>query len=151
MTKAARQAKLLQIVRSGEARTQTDMSRRLADYGIDVSQVTLSRDIRDLGLVKSADGYREGSKRTPVMPSEAMVRVLREFLTSVRTARNLVVAKTRAGGASVVASALDGADWPEVAGTVAGDDTIFLATSSDEDAVEVAERMVGAVEGRGEE
>jgi len=147
MTKAARQAKLLEIVRSGAVRTQSELTQRLADYGIDVSQVTLSRDLRELGLIKTADGYQESSEAgAPAGDPAALARVLREFVVSLRTARNLVVIKTRAGGANVVASALDAADWEEIIGTVAGDDTIFAAAGSAEDAVEAAERMVEAME-----
>ncbi len=99
--------------------------------GIQTSQVTLSRDIRELGIVKTPEGYRERNSIPPSEPPrENLRRVLQEFLRDVEVARNLVVLKTAPGGASAVALALDAEDWPELVGTVAGDDTVFAAAPS---------------------
>ena len=130
MTKAARQAQLLQIVRGGAIRTQRELLNAMASRGVEISQVTLSRDLRELGLVKTAAGYREPNQEAAPPPAEGLMRVLREFLIDVRPAQNLAVLRTKPGGAGPVAVALDRAAWPEVVGTVAGDDTIFVATPS---------------------
>ena len=85
--------------------------------------MTLSRDIRELGLVKTADGYRQIG-REPGGPGFASVAA--DFLLNIRMAANLVVLKTSPGNANSLAVALDRAQWPDVVGTIAGDDTILV-------------------------
>ncbi|MEZ5362588.1 MAG: hypothetical protein R2748_09720 [Bryobacterales bacterium] len=97
MSKAARQSLLLRIVRERSPRTQEEVASLLASRGVEVSQVTLSRDLRELGVVKAPEGYRE-PQATPRPPEEALLRTLREFVTAVETAQNLVVVKTNPGG-----------------------------------------------------
>jgi transcriptional regulator of arginine metabolism len=127
MRKAYRQAQILKLVRSRPVSTQEELAEKLAASGLDASQVTLSRDIRELGLIKTAAGYRPQTVAEPQPSSDNLRRVLQEFLRDLRLAQNLVVLKTVPGGAQPVARALDTEDWPEVVGTVAGDDTIFIA------------------------
>jgi transcriptional regulator of arginine metabolism len=103
--------------------TQEELARALKVVGIDATQVTLSRDIRELGLVKTAEGYREMGREAP---GAQLTTLAAEFLQDVRIAQNQVVLKTAPGHASSVAVALDGAEWPEVIGTIAGDDTILV-------------------------
>jgi transcriptional regulator of arginine metabolism len=127
MRKAYRQAQILKIIRSRSITTQEELAERLAATGVDASQVTLSRDIRELGLLKTAAGYRPHNDAEPQPSSDNLRRVLQEFLRDIREAQNLVILRTVPGGAQPVARALDTEDWPEVVGTVAGDDTIFIA------------------------
>ncbi|MBI1356121.1 MAG: ArgR family transcriptional regulator [Acidobacteria bacterium] len=140
MTKTRRQALLRNVVRRGGLRTQEELGEALAAHGVEVSQVTLSRDLRELGVVKTSEGYREPGALGPA-PLENLERVVREFLVDALPAQNLVVLKTNPGGAGPVAVALDRAGWPEILGTVAGDDTIFVATASADLALEAANRL----------
>ena len=122
MTKAYRQAQILKLLRSRRLHTQEDLAQALRSIGVPATQVTLSRDIREMGLLKTPQGY--------VSPPEIQVMsevepVIRELLQDVRTAQNLVVLRTRAGNANALAVALDNANWPEITGTVAGDDTVL--------------------------
>jgi len=130
MTKAARQARILEIIRGGSVRTQDALAARLNEQGVEVSQVTLSRDLRELGVVKSPEGYREAGAVPPPASEEQLARALRDFRTDCRAAANLVVLKTRPGAAGPLALALDRVGWAEIVGTIAGDDTIFVATAS---------------------
>jgi transcriptional regulator of arginine metabolism len=139
MTKNYRQGQILKLIRSKKITTQEELARELRADGIEATQVTLSRDIRELGLAKTADGYRE------ILPDSAgaeLGTVLSEFLLDVRLAQNIIVLKTSAGNANSLAVALDSEDWPEVAGTVAGDDTIFLACWDEQRAKAVQERLL---------
>ena len=140
MSKKARQALLLEIVRERTPRTQEEVVELMADRGVEVSQVTLSRDLRDLGVVKSPEGYREPGA-APRPSEDALLRTLRDFVVGVEAAQNLVVLKTNPGGAAAVALGLDRSGWEEIVGTVAGDDTIFAATASASAAKELAERL----------
>ena len=144
MSKTARQSLLLRIVRERTPRTQEEVAELLAGRGVEVSQVTLSRDLRELGVVKSPQGYREPGAAPPP-PEEALLRTLREFVVSVDTAQNLVVLKTNPGGAAAVALGLDRTGWPEIVGTGAGDDTIFAATASVAAAKRLAAKLHEAV------
>jgi transcriptional regulator of arginine metabolism len=123
MTKSFRHGQILKLVRSRSISTQEELARALKAVGIDATQVTLSRDIRELGLVKTADGYRELGRESPAVQFTVLAG---EFLQDVRLAQNQVVLKTAPGHASSVAVALDDAEWPEVIGTIAGDDTILV-------------------------
>jgi transcriptional regulator of arginine metabolism len=139
MTKNYRQGQILKLIRAKRITTQEELARELRTEGIEATQVTLSRDIRELGLAKTADGYRE------ILPDSAgaeLATVITEFLLDVRLAQNLVVLKTSAGNANSLAVALDSEEWPEVAGTVAGDDTIFMACWDEQRAKAVQERLL---------
>lgn len=128
MSKAFRHAQILKLVRSRSISTQEELAEKLAAAGAGAAQVTLSRDIHELGLVKTIDGYREPNALEPETSRDNLRRILQEFLRDVRMAQNLVILRTAPGGAQPVARALDAEDWPEIVGTVAGDDTIFVAT-----------------------
>ncbi len=141
MTKARRQATLLDVIRRRPVRTQGELGRALERRGVRASQVTLSRDLRELGVVKAPEGYREPLAAPPTSSDEALFRVLREFLVEATPAQNLVVLKTKPGGANAVALALDRASWDDIIGTVAGDDTILAATASNAKAKGVAKRL----------
>jgi transcriptional regulator of arginine metabolism len=123
MTKSFRQGQTLKLIRSRGIFTQDELARALKEVGIDATQVTLSRDMRELGLVKTTDGYRELERETQNLQFATLAT---EFLQDVRQAQNQIVLKTAPGHASSVAVALDDEEWPEIIGTIAGDDTILL-------------------------
>ena len=126
------------MIRSHAVHTQEDLAKFLRSVGIDSSQVTLSRDVRELRLVKTPEGYREiGRESGPQFELLAG-----EFLQDVKIAQNLVVLKTAPGHASSIAVALDNAEWPEVVGTVAGDDTILVITPDNSTAAKVSRRFL---------
>jgi transcriptional regulator of arginine metabolism len=123
MTKSFRHGQILQIIRGRSVGTQDELARALREKGIDATQVTLSRDIRELGLVKTTEGYRQLERETRNIQFSTLAA---EFLQDVRLAQNQVVLKTAPGHANSVAVALDDEAWPEVVGTIAGDDTILV-------------------------
>jgi transcriptional regulator of arginine metabolism len=124
MNKAFRQGQILKLIRTRRILTQEDLARELKQsQGIDTTQVTLSRDIRDLGLLKTPEGYRQ-LEAAPVGPELATVAA--ELLQDARVAQNLLVLRTSPGNANALAVALDNEDLPDVVGTIAGDDTILV-------------------------
>ena len=125
MNKSYRQGQILKIIRTRHPRTQEDLANALRAIGVPATQVTLSRDIRELGLVKTPGGYaRSVPEAQPTGPD--VIALAREFVKDIRVAQNLLVLRTPAGHANTVAVALDHADWPEITGTIAGDDTILV-------------------------
>lgn len=143
MRKAFRQAQIRKIITGGSVATQEDLAEKLAELGIPTTQATLSRDIRELGIVKTPQGYRESAPaNTPPRNRDNLRRVFREFLRDVQTAQNIVVIKTNPGSANTVALALDAENWPEIIGTVAGDDTIFAATAGPAAAKKLREKLL---------
>jgi transcriptional regulator of arginine metabolism len=147
MDKVYRRTQIVDLLRSEEVETQEDLRRKLVRRGIHVTQATVSRDIEELGLVKTRSGYRlpdaGGGPMAALQPTLAVV--LKEFMTDARQAGNLVVLKTRPGNAHSVAVALDANPWQEVVGTLAGDDTIFIATSSSHQAGMIRKRILALV------
>ncbi len=143
-----RRNQILDIIKSGKVTTQLDLRRRLAERGVHVTQATVSRDIEELGLVKTREGYRipEAGASPVAPPQPGLAVILKEFVRGVREAGNLVVIRTYSGTAQSVAVALDNAPWPEVVGTVAGDDTIFMATPGESEAKRVREHIMAYLE-----
>lgn len=138
MSKAYRQAQIQKLLRQQMVATHEELLQLLGRIGVETTQTTLSRDLRELGVVKTPQGYRleeEGSSGSG--PAADLNRVFREFLLDVRLAQNLVVIHTRPGSASAVAWAVDRAQSELVVGTIAGDDTLFVATPSPEAATEL--------------
>ena len=123
MNKNYRQSQILKLIRGRNLHTQDELARALRALKIPATQVTLSRDIRELRLVKTLEGYAESSPEDSA-PQFAMLAG--EFLQDVRSAQNLVVLGTAPGHANSVAVALDNEKWPEIVGTIAGDDTILV-------------------------
>ncbi|MCU1335574.1 MAG: transcriptional regulator, ArgR family [Bryobacterales bacterium] len=140
MNKSYRQGQILKLVRSRSLRTQEELARALRTVGVRATQVTLSRDIRDLGLVKTAEGYAQPADPAPAGPD--LGTVLREFLLDVRVAQNLLVLITPPAHASSVAEALDQAAWPEVTGTVAGDNTILVIAPTAKKAASLRDKLM---------
>jgi transcriptional regulator of arginine metabolism len=139
MNKSFRQGQILKIIRGKGVHTQEELARELNHLGIQTTQVTLSRDIRDLKLVKTADGYRQLTAET-VGP--LLTDVANEYLWDVRVAQNLVVLRTSAGTANSLAVAIDREEMQEVVGTVAGDDTVLVITPDTETADQFRKRML---------
>ena len=144
MNKTFRQGQILKLIRSRRILTQEDLAHELKDtFGIKTTQVTLSRDIRELGLLKTPVGYRQLS---PAAAGPELAGVAGELLQDVRTAQNLVVLRTSPGNANALAVALDKEEWPEIVGTIAGDDTILIVTPDASAASTLRERLLGFVQ-----
>lgn len=146
MNKTFRQGQILKLIRNGHILTQEDLARELKEsYGIKTTQVTLSRDIRELGLLKTQAGYRQvaASAGGPDLRT-----VTGEFLRDARVAQNLIVLRTSPGNANALAAALDKEEWPEVVGTIAGDDTILVVAPDAHTAAKLRDKLLGFVERR---
>jgi len=143
MTKTYRQGQILKLIRAKRISTQEDIAHELAKQGIAATQVTLSRDIRDLRLVKTRDGYQE---MAPEETGPEFALLAAEFLLDVLIAQNLVILKTSPGHANSVAVSLDGERWPGVVGTIAGDDTILVIAPDNPTAEAVQEKLLGMLE-----
>jgi transcriptional regulator of arginine metabolism len=129
--KTFRHGQILRLVSDGGISNQEELRRRLAAQRLRVTQATLSRDIQELRLVKTQGGYKSAT----TLPEESaplarLARALGEFLQDIRPAENLLVLKTPPSGAQPLAAAVDGAKFPEIAGTIAGDDTVLIITPS---------------------
>jgi transcriptional regulator of arginine metabolism len=127
MNKSYRQGQILKLLRERRLHTQDELAKALATQGIAATQVTLSRDIRELGLVKTADGYALAAAEASAAGPD-VATVAREFILDVRVAQNLLVVRTPPACANSLASALDRAEWPQLVGTIAGDDTVLVVT-----------------------
>jgi transcriptional regulator of arginine metabolism len=143
-----RRHQILEIVRNECPATQAELRRKLAERGIRVTQATVSRDVEELGVIKTRQGYQLPGPGEPTAQSQPPLSViLKEFLREVRQASNLVVVRTHPGNAHTVAVVLDSAGWPEILGSVAGDDTVFLATAGARQAARVCQKIQKALEG----
>jgi transcriptional regulator of arginine metabolism len=130
-TKTYRQGQILKMVSGDVITSQDELRRRLAHIKLPVTQATLSRDLREMRLVKTAAGYKPLTVITSEpAPLSALARALSEYLSDVRPAGNMLVLKTPPGGAQPLAAAVDAERFPEVAGTIAGDDTVLIITPS---------------------
>ncbi|MBK9966193.1 MAG: arginine repressor [Holophagales bacterium] len=122
---------IVRLLKEEPVRSQEELQRLLAQRGFEATQPTLSRDVRDLGLVKTPRGYALPGTVDPADDAPRRLgrleRVLAESVVSVRVAGTLVVLKTPPAGAHPVARVLDEAGLPEAIGTIAGDDTVFVA------------------------
>lgn len=129
--KQRRQRLIAGWVRDGLIASQEDVVARLGASGIEATQATVSRDLEELGAVKRRAGgglrYALGEASDPARHEQQLARVLAEWATSVEPAGPLVVVKTPPGSANLVANAIDAAHLPGIAGTIAGDDTVFVA------------------------
>ncbi|MGO4883579.1 MAG: arginine repressor [Bryobacteraceae bacterium] len=143
MSKSYRHGQILKLIRAKHIHTQEELARELGLTGIAATQVTLSRDIRELRLVKTRDGYGE-MLAEETGPSFATLAA--EFVGDVRIAQNLVVLTTSPGHANSVAVALDAEEWPEIVGTLAGDDTMLVIAPDNETAERVRQRFMELIE-----
>jgi transcriptional regulator of arginine metabolism len=141
--KRFRQGQILKLLTGQPVASQDELRRRLGHLGVRATQATLSRDLRELKLVKTTEGYKPlaSAPIEEVNPLPPLARALKEFLLDFRPAQNLLVLKTPPGGAQPLAAALDGERWKEVAGTLAGDDTILIITPSRTARAAIQKRM----------
>ena len=130
--KRYRQGQILKLLAAHAVASQDELRRHLGHIGMRVTQATLSRDLRELRLVKTAEGYRplSAAAAEEAAPQATLARALKEFLLDIRPAQNMLVLKTPPGGAQPLAAAVDAERWKEIAGTLAGDDTVLLITPS---------------------
>ena len=143
--KTVRQVAILDIIEKQEIETQEELASALNARGIRVTQATVSRDIKELRLLKvlTPSGkykYATGDQADNNL-TDRFIRMLAESLLSVSSANNLIVVKTLSGSANVAAEALDSMHWPEVLGTLAGDNTVLLIIRSNEETITVNSRL----------
>jgi len=143
--KTVRQVAILDIIEKQEIETQEELAGALNARGIRVTQATVSRDIKELRLLKvlTPSGkykYATGDQADNNL-TDRFIRMLAESLLSVSSANNLIVVKTLSGSANVAAEALDSMHWPEVLGTLAGDNTVLLIIRSNEETITVTSRI----------
>jgi transcriptional regulator of arginine metabolism len=140
-----RRAEILRLVGERPVRSQQELQLQLRRRGFAAAQPTLSRDIRDLGLARTATGYTAPPTPSPFVPDQrrqdTLDRALARGVLSVQPAGTLVVVRTPAAGAHPVARALDEARLPGVVGTIAGDDTVFVATPNAASAQRLGRRL----------
>jgi transcriptional regulator of arginine metabolism len=139
MNKSFRQGQILRIIRKKEIYTQEELGQELSSVGIQTTQVTLSRDIRDLGLVKTPEGYRH---LTTEESGPKLSDVIDEYMQDIRVAQNIVVVRTSPGSANSLAVAIDKEELEEVVGTVAGDDTIIVVTPDSTTAAQLRQKLL---------
>lgn len=156
-TRAARQARIVDLVSTMAIRSQTELAKLLADDGIDVTQATLSRDLDELGAVKlrGADGgaavYVVPEDGSPVRGVQGgtsrLTRLLADLLVGSDGSGNITVLRTPPGAAQFLASAIDRAALLEVVGTIAGDDTLMVIAREPLTGLDLAERFTAMAEG----
>ncbi len=143
MSKLSRHAAVREVIATRVVSSQEELRRALFRLGHRVTQATLSRDIHELGLVKTGEGYKvpQGEEAEIHLPS--IERLIQEFVYDVKTVQNLVVVKTSSGSAQPVSAAIDAEDWEEVVGTIGGDDTILAIAPNAKLAGALAQRIRG--------
>jgi transcriptional regulator of arginine metabolism len=143
MSKLTRQSDIRAILAEAPVPNQDELRRRLYRRGHRVTQATLSRDIHELGLVKTNEGYAvpEAEEHGADSWLPSVEKLIREFAYAVTAAQNLVVVRTSAGSAQPVAAAIDADEWPEVLGTIGGDDTILLVAENNKQADKLVSRL----------
>ena len=142
MSKAARQKAILDLLEDGPVESQDALQHSLVRRGFEVGQATLSRDIHELKLVKGPEGYAritESRASETFLPS--VMHMAYQFVIEIRQAQNMLVIKTTVGSAQPVAAALDASHWPEVVGTLAGDDTVLVVAADKKKAGALARRI----------
>ena len=146
--KERRQRAIADLIRAGELASQEELAERLSTLGFAVTQATISRDLEQIGAVK----VRRAGQLSYALPEQVhtppeprLAAVLRDFVRSVDTASNLVVVKSPPGSAHMIGVVLDQSDFPEIVGTICGDDTVFVACPSPDVAAELATRLREAI------
>ena len=145
--KKTRHGKIIEIIEKNDVETQEELAGKLRESGFQVTQATVSRDIRELKLSKVPTG--SGSQKYVVLKQDdshmgdKYIRVLRDGFTSRDTAQNILVIRTVSGMAMAVAAALDALKFSEIVGCIAGDDTIFAAVHSAEEADALIDKIQG--------
>ena len=146
--KTKRHAAILRLVRDHAIPSQERLRELLVKDGFDVTQATLSRDIRDLGLIKLPDAEGVGHYEAPeegILPSPPLTAIIPSLLLKVEGVGPLLVLATPTGSASALAAALDHEEWPEVLGSIAGDDTLLMITRSPGERKKLEKRLAALV------
>jgi transcriptional regulator of arginine metabolism len=141
--KRFRHGQILKLVAGGGVASQDDLKRLLAQQRVRVTQATLSRDLQELQLVKTSEGYRQLEPGAEAGSPSRLDRAVREYLLDIREAQNLLVLRTPTGAAQPLAVALDRENLPEVVGTIGGDDTVLVITRSRTACVNLQKRLQG--------
>ena len=143
--KNARQTAILSIIEHSDIETQEELANKLREMGIVVTQATVSRDIKELRLLKvltPAGNYKYATAdKAENGVSERFVRIFIDSVLSINYSDNIIVIKTLAASANAAGEAIDNMRWPEILGTISGDNTIFVVVRSDEDAPVAVERF----------
>jgi transcriptional regulator of arginine metabolism len=147
--KERRQRAIADLIQSNALSSQDELADRLASLGFSATQATISRDLEHIGAVK----VRRDGQLSYTLPDilrngahPGLAAVFRDWVRSVEAAASLVVIKTPPGSAHLVGVALDNSDLPEIAGTICGDDTIFVACGSNADAKALAHRLASELQ-----
>ena len=149
--KTKRQTKMLELIKKHDIETQEELAAYLKEEGFEVTQATVSRDIRELKLSKIATG--NGKQKYIILKNDdshlgdKYIRVLRDGFVSMNMAQNILVIKTVQGMAMAVAAALDAMKFPEIVGCIAGDDTIMAAIKSTDETKVVIDKINEILEG----
>lgn len=151
--KLPRHAAILELVRNRRVPSQEALRELLAERGIEVAQATLSRDIRTLGLVKAPDGQGGSAYAIPAGGADTaptLTRLLPALYVGADGVGNLLVLKTLVGGAQPIAVAIDAEGWPEIVGTLGGDDTILIILRREEYRETIVARIEAIADRRAE-
>jgi transcriptional regulator of arginine metabolism len=146
--KSTRQRAILSLIAARPIRSQEELAHLLEQQGYEVTQATVSRDIKELGLMKVPLRNGNGQQFKYVEPAAGptytsrLHRVVAELASSIKGSGNLIVLRTQPGSAMMLASAIDAAEWPEVLGTIAGDDTVFVAIAKSEQLPMLTQRFL---------
>ncbi len=148
--KYSRHAKILEIIENHEIETQEELAEFLKKSGINVTQATVSRDIKELRLIKvlAKDGrYKYASMKQPEgMISDRLIKMFKDSILSIDCASSIVVLRTLTGAANAACAAIDALDFKEIVGTIAGDDTIFILTRDQEKMKDLVNRFKKLIE-----
>jgi transcriptional regulator of arginine metabolism len=142
-----RQQAILSLIRDKAVRNQHELLEALERSGVSLTQSTLSRELKSLGIGKAPDGRGGYRYVAGAAAGEGPLAPVAAFVVSLESAKNLIVVKTPPGNAMGVARAIDEVEWPEIMGTIAGDDSILIIARSDADA-QAVEKRLRAVSGR---
>lgn len=143
--KSTRQAAILNLIEKADVRTQKELADKLKQQGFSVTQATVSRDIKEMRLLKVQSGLGDYKYATADQAehsvSDRFVRMFVDSVISIQSAGNIIVIKTLSGSANVAGEAIDSMRWPEILGTLSGDNTIFVIVHNDADADEVVKKF----------
>ncbi len=143
--KSTRQAAILNLIDKQDIRTQKELAEKLKAQSFNVTQATVSRDIKEMRLLKVLSSTGEYKYATADQAehsvSDRFVRMFVDSVISIQSAGNIIVIKTLSGSANVAGEAIDGMRWPEILGTLSGDNTIFVIVHNDQDAEEVVKKF----------
>jgi transcriptional regulator of arginine metabolism len=146
--KTKRQRAILSLIAARPIKSQEELAHLLEQQGYEATQATVSRDIKELGLMKVPLRNGNGQQFKYVEPSAGpsytsrLHRVVAELALSVRGSTNLIVLRTQPGSAMMLASAVDASEWPELLGTIAGDDTVFVVIANPEQLSMLVQRFL---------